>query len=74
MGMLTLWLLHFTTAQQKIYKEGQYDSSNQQKNFIDFAMWFYATLGPHSKQPKRLSLNSCVLLMKAVDWILLKLL
>ena len=50
------------------------DSSNQQKNLIDFAMWCHAILGPHYEQPKRLSLNSCVLLMKAVNWLLLKLL
>ena len=52
----------------------RHDSSNQQKNLIDFAMWCHATLGPHYEQPKRLSLNSCVLLMKAVNWLLLKLL
>ena len=33
-----------------------------------------ANLGSHSKQPKRLSLNSCALLIKAVDGLLLKLL
>ena len=50
------------------------DSGNKQKNFLNFVMWCQATLGPHSKQPRRLSLNSCVLLIKAVDWLLLKLL
>ena len=33
-----------------------------------------ATLGPHSKELKMLFLNSCALLIKAVDWLLLKLL
>ena len=48
------------------------DNGIKQKNFIDFAMCCLATLGPHSKQPKRKSLNSCVLLIKTMGWLLLK--